>query len=158
MLECKISVMLNLLHFFHLTVTERASASKEIWECHVTGHACPKWRGWMGRGNPGRTSSVVGDLLLTPVAFLKWVCTKSTKEKVKYWFLPLCVRQCCTSHSEGFYVTIKTKLCFTFSNLTEVNAEPLNWHTLSQHRCTTFCYLIQVPLPSLVGLSFHLIP
>lgn len=157
MLWCKISMMLNLLHFFHLTVTQRASASKEIWECHVTGHPVPNGEAGWEEKTQGEPHQWWETCFLHLWLFWSEFVQKA-QEKVKYCFLPRCVRKCCTSHREGFYVTIKTKLCFTFSNLTEVNAEPINWHMLSQHWCTTFCYWIQVLLPSLVGLLFHTIP
>lgn len=83
----------------------------------------------------------------------KFVHSPSIKEKAKKWFLPLCIRKCCTSPQWGFLHHHKSKIFFTFSNLTVVNAEPINWNTLSQHWCTTFHYLIKVPLPSFVGLS-----
>lgn len=42
---------------------------------------------------------------------------------------------------------------FTFSNLALVNVEPINRNLLSQHWCPAFCYLIEVSLPFLAGLS-----
>lgn len=150
MLQYNISVMLNPFHFPHLTVTERASAGNDMWECQATGHPVPNGgAGW--EEERGRTSWALAELLLARTCgFSKLSLYKKHKRKSEILVLaPLCQERL-HKPQWGVLCPHKNKIIFTFSNLTRVNTEPIYW----EHWCTTLCYLIQVPLPSLVGLYF----
>lgn len=83
----------------------------------------PKWEaGW--EEERGRTT--VSEVLLAPVAFLNWVCTKSTKESEILVLTPLCQKMLHKPQWGGL-CHYKNKIIFTFFNLTEVNTEPINW-------------------------------